>query len=97
VYRPATLLAVAVVAVGLVPRAASAVAWTLLGYLALVTMLGESFDLPSWARSGSPLDHTPQAPLEDATAVPLLTMAVLAAAAVAAGLAGLRRRDVESA
>ena len=60
-------------------------------------MLGDSFDLPSWARQLSPLDHTPQAPLEAVVALPLVVMAVLAAAAVAAGLTGLGHRDLETA
>jgi ABC-2 type transport system permease protein len=98
VYLPATLLAVAVAVslVGLLPRAASPVAWTFLGYLALVGLLGDSFDLPGWSRVLSPLDHTPRAPLDDVTAVPLALMVVLAAGAVAAGLAGMRRRDLEA-
>jgi ABC-2 type transport system permease protein len=98
-YAPATLLAVAVAVagVGLVPRLAAVVAWTLLGYMALVTLLADSFDLPSWSRQVSPLDQTPQVPLESATAMPLAVMAVLAVAVVALGLAGLARRDIETA
>jgi ABC-2 type transport system permease protein len=97
-YVPATLLtvAVAVAAIGAVPRAASAIAWTLLGYVALVTLLGDSFDLPGWAMALSPLRHTPQAPLEAVTAAPLVVMAALAVAAVAAGLVALGRRDIET-
>ena len=98
VYLPAAWLAVAVAVagIGLLPRAASALAWTLLGYMALVTMLGDSFDLPSWARQLSPLDHTPQAPLESVAALPLTVMVALAAAAVVTGLVGLGRRDLAS-
>ena len=97
-YLPAAWLAVAVAVagIGVLPRAASVLAWTLLGYMTLVAMLGDSFDLPSWARRLSPLDHTPQAPLETVAALPLVVMAVLAAAAVVAGLTGLGRRDLES-
>jgi ABC-2 type transport system permease protein len=97
-YLPAALLAVAVavVLVGGLPRAAAPVAWTFLAYLAVVALLGDSFDLPGWARSLSPLDHTPQAPLEDVAALPLVLLAMLAAVAVAVGLAGIRRRDLDS-
>jgi ABC-2 type transport system permease protein len=97
-YLPAVLLAVgvAVAGIGVLPRAASVVAWSLFGYMALVTLLGDSFDLPGWTRTLSPLDHTPQAPLESLTALPLAVMAALAAAAVAAGIAGLSRRDLET-
>jgi ABC-2 type transport system permease protein len=97
-YLPGALVAVcvAVLGIGVLPRAAAAVAWALLGYVAVVTLLGDSLDLPGWARSASPLYHTPQAPLDDVTAVPLLVMTVVAVAAVAAGLAGLSRRDMET-
>jgi ABC-2 type transport system permease protein len=97
-YLPAALLAVAVavVLVGGLPRAAAPVAWTFLAYLAVVALLGDSFDLPGWARSLSPLDHTPQAPLEDVAALPLVLMATLAAVVAAVGLAGIRRRDLDS-
>jgi ABC-2 type transport system permease protein len=97
-YVPATVLAVAVAVagVGVLPRAASPIAWTLLGYLALVALLGDSFDLPGWARALSPLDHTPQAPLEGVSATPLIVMTILMAATVGIGVAALRRRDIEA-
>jgi ABC-2 type transport system permease protein len=97
-YLPATLLAVAVAAtlVGLLPRVAGPVAWTFLGYLALVALLGDSLDLPGWSRALSPLDHTPRAPLDDVAVLPLAVMVVLTVAAVAAGLAGIRARDLET-
>jgi len=97
-YLPATWLAiaVAVAGVGLVPRLAAPMAWTYLGYLSLVAFLGDSFDLPGWARSLSPLDHTPRTPLEEVAVLPLAVMVALAVVAVAAGLAGLRSRDIET-
>jgi ABC-2 type transport system permease protein len=97
-YVPAALLAVSVpvALVGLLPRAAAAAGWTLLGYMTLVSFLGDSFDLPGWARWASPLDHTPQVPLEALAAAPLLVLAALTAATLAAGLTGVRNRDIET-
>lgn len=94
-YVPAVLLvaAVAVALYGLVPRAA-ALAWVLVVWVVLVLYLGSLLDLPGWALDLSPLTHTPLAPSEDVEAMPLLVMAVAAAALVAAGFAGFRRRDV---
>lgn len=97
-YVPAVFLvvAVAVLVTGVLPRAAAAVAWTLLGYATVITVLGDSLDLPDWAQALSPLYHTPQVPLDDVTATPLLVMSALAVVGVGAGMAGLRGRDMET-
>ncbi|GAA4288241.1 polyketide antibiotic transporter [Georgenia daeguensis] len=95
VYVPATLLvaAVAVALYGLVPRVAG-LSWVLVVWVALALFLGSLLDLPGWAMDLSPLTHTPLVPSEDLRAAPLLVMLATAAALVAAGFAGLRRRDV---
>jgi ABC-2 type transport system permease protein len=51
------------------------------------------FDLPRAALDLSPFTHAPKLPGGDATAAPLW-LAALAAALAAAGIAGLRRRDI---
>jgi ABC-2 type transport system permease protein len=96
-YVPATLLvaAVAVALYGLAPRAAG-LAWVLVVWVALALFLGSLLDLPDWAMDLSPLTHTPLVPSEDLQARPLLVMLGAAAALVAAGFAGFRRRDVVS-
>jgi ABC-2 type transport system permease protein len=64
------------------------------GYCVVVTLFADSFDLPGWVRRGSPFAHTPQVPLADLTLTPLIVIVLLAAVGLAAGYAGLRRRDV---
>jgi ABC-2 type transport system permease protein len=95
-YLPAIWLitAVAVLSIGWLPGAAAVIAWLGFGYCAVVTLFGDSFDIPEWLQRGSPFAHTPQAPLDAITAAPLLTLAALAAALAAGGYTGLRRRDL---
>jgi ABC-2 type transport system permease protein len=95
-WTPAVWLIIAVTILGLgwLPRIAAAVAWVAVGYCAVVALFADSFDLPDWLQSGSPFTHTPEAPLDSVTAPPLLTIAAVAAALLAAGFAGIRRRDL---
>ncbi|MBM2620261.1 ABC transporter permease [Actinoplanes sp. LDG1-06] len=95
-YVPAVWLvvAVAVLAVGWLPRPAAAVAWVVVGYCAVVTLFANSFDLPEWAQRASPFTHTPQVPVESLTALPLLAVTLVAAAFLATGYVGFRRRDI---
>jgi len=96
VYLPAVWLVVgvAVLAFGWLPRAATAVAWAVFGYCAVVALFAESFDLPDWVGRASPFTHIPEAPFESVTATPLLIVGALAVALLAAGFIGFRRRDV---
>lgn len=96
VYLPAvwSIVGLAVLGIGLLPRAAAALAWTAVGYCAVVAMFADSFDLPGWARRGSPFGHTPQAPLADVTAQPLIVIGLVAVALLVVGAVGLRRRDI---
>jgi ABC-2 type transport system permease protein len=98
VYLPAVWLvvALAVAGFGWLPRIAAVVAWTAVGYSAVVGLFGDSFDLPAWFREASPFTHTPEAPLEAVTAAPLLVIGVLVVLLLAGGLAGFRRRDIVS-
>jgi ABC-2 type transport system permease protein len=95
-YLPAVLLvtAVAVLAIGWVPRAAAVVAWVMVAYCAVIALFADSFDIPGWLRRGSPFAHTPPAPLDAVTFAPLALIGLIAVALVAGGYAGLRRRDV---
>jgi ABC-2 type transport system permease protein len=88
------VVAVAVLAIGWVPRAAAAVAWSVVGYCAVIAMFADSFNLPDWTRQASPFNHIPQAPLESTTAAPLLIVGALAAIILAGGFLGLARRDL---
>ena len=96
VYVPAVWLVVgvAVLGFGWLPRLAAVVAWVAVGYCAVVGLFADSFDLPGWFQSASPFAHTPQAPLESVSAAPLLVIGAVVVALVAAGYAGIRRRDL---
>lgn len=94
-YLPATLVVagVAVLLVGWAPRAALA-AWGFLSVCLAVGWLGGLIDFPAVMTALSPFEHVPQVPSDPATAGPLLTLGIVAAALTGAGLAGVRRRDV---
>jgi ABC-2 type transport system permease protein len=87
------LAGVAVALFGLVPRAAAA-AWGALGACFLVSYLGPLLSLPDWVMDISPYEHVPLMPAADFTLGPLLALTAVAAALVALGLAGFRRRNV---
>jgi ABC-2 type transport system permease protein len=89
------LVGAAVGLFGLVPRAAPA-AWGLLGASFLVGLLGPLLSLPDWVMDLSPFTHVPLVPAADLTVTPLIVLTAVAAALVAVGLAGFRRRDVPS-
>lgn len=98
VHVPAAwvLVGVAALGVGLWPRAASAVAWTVFAVTAAVLLLGDSLRLPPWLTDLSPLAATPQAPFEDVSAGPLAVLLGIAALMVAVAARGLQRRDVRT-
>lgn len=94
-YAPATwmLIGITIALIGFVPRAAPA-AWGVLTAGFVVGVFGQLLDLRQWASDLSPFQHVPQLPAADFTVLPLLILTALAAALTAAGLFGLRRRDL---
>lgn len=96
-YLPAVWVVVGLAAVmfGVAPRAMP-VGWLLLGYGVLVGLLGDPLGMADAVRDISPFAHVPRLPAETLTAVPLIVLTALAGALVAAGLAGFRRRDVNT-
>jgi ABC-2 type transport system permease protein len=89
------LLAGLTVAVfGLLPRLAAAVGWTALGACLLLGQVGALLQLGQPLLDVSPFTHIPRVPGGTVAATPLLILTVLAAALLAAGLAGFRRRDI---
>lgn len=78
---------------GLAPRLAVA-AWGILAVFLLLGQLGSLLGLSQWAMDASPFTHVPKLPGGSFTVAPLLWLAAVAAALTAAGLAGLRRRDL---
>jgi ABC-2 type transport system permease protein len=98
VQLPAILLLAGVVVAltGLLPRAAGALAWTL---LLVAILLGPMFgaatlQLPAWAQNVSPFTHTPKLPAAELAVVPVFSLIAISAVAVAAGLAAFRHRNL---
>lgn len=88
-----TLAALAVLLWGAVPQAATA-AWGAAGVCLALGWIGPALDLPQAALNLSPFGHLPKLPGQEMAWAPVLALTALAAALVAAGLAGLRRRDL---
>ncbi len=84
----------AVLLFGLLPRASVAGAWTVVGVLVLIALFGQVLRLSQWILDVSPFTHVPKLPGAAVTGTPLLWLSLAAVALVAAGLAGLRRRDI---
>ncbi|MGW2632638.1 ABC transporter permease [Streptomyces chattanoogensis] len=87
------LTALAVLVYGLLPKASTAV-WAVVGGCLAIGWIGPSLKFPQWAMDLSPYGHLPKLPGGEATAVPFLWLLGLAALFLAAGLTGLRRRDM---
>jgi ABC-2 type transport system permease protein len=87
------LAAVAVVLVGRLPRL-SALSWGALAICVLVLLVGTTLRASQWLLDVSPFTHIPHLPGAAAVATPFVALTVVAGALAAAGLTGLRRRDV---
>ncbi|MPY31901.1 ABC transporter permease [Streptomyces adustus] len=83
----------AVLLYGLAPRAATA-AWGVAGAVLLIGWVGPALDVPQLVLDLSPFGHLPKLPGGEMAWGPVLTLTGLAAALVAGGLVGLRRRDM---
>jgi len=80
---------------GLAPRLWAA-SWGALGVCALVSLVGAGLDLSHWLLDVSPFTHTGRGPGGSVAALPLVVLSLVALVLAAAGLAGLRRRDIPS-
>ncbi|MDQ8706613.1 ABC transporter permease [Streptomyces sp. LHD-70] len=87
--------AVAVLVYGLVPRAA-VLGWAYAGLCLGLGWLGAAFDLPERAMDVSPFEHLPRLPGNAMEWGPFGVLLALTAVATAVGLAGLRRRDIQT-
>jgi ABC-2 type transport system permease protein len=96
IQLPAVWVAVGltVAVFGFFPRATAAVGWSFVGLCILLQELGPLVRLNHWITDLSPFAAVPRAPGVAIPAQPLLVMASLGAVLTAAGLIGLRRRDV---
>lgn len=96
-YLPAvwTVVGIATLLIGVLPRLATAVSWTVLGLFLVVDLLAEFKLATGIVLDLSPFVHVPAMLLGDSSApVPLLGLTMVAIALAAAGLAFLRRRDL---
>ncbi|MFF2775167.1 ABC transporter permease [Streptomyces sp. NPDC058052] len=89
-----TLAGVATLLWGAVPRAAAA-GWGAAGLCLALGWIGPALDLPQALLDVSPFAHLPKLPGPGAAWGPVLALTALAAALTAAGLAALRRRDLQ--
>ncbi|PNV36738.1 ABC transporter permease [Streptomyces sp. DH-12] len=96
-YAPAlwVTIGVAVLLFGWFPRA-SAAAWAVPVYAFVVGYLGEILRFPDWMKNLSPFGHVPRLPAADLDLTPLLLLTLVAAGLVWLGLAGFRRRDLDT-
>ncbi|MDX2679383.1 ABC transporter permease [Streptomyces sp. NY05-11A] len=78
---------------GTAPRLAPA-AWAVAGAILLIGWIGPALDAPRAVLDLSPFGHLPKLPGAAMEWTPVVVLAVGAAVLVAAGLAGLRRRDM---
>ncbi|MFE7158497.1 ABC transporter permease [Streptomyces sp. NPDC057636] len=85
----------AVLLFGVFPRAAVA-AWAVVGIALLIGWIGPAFELPQPVMNLSPFGHLPKLPGGEMAWTPVLTLLAIAVVFVAAGLTGLRRRDVSN-
>lgn len=90
-----TLAALALLLYGAFPKAATA-GWGVAGLCLLLGWIGPALDLPQVVLDLSPFGHLPKLPGSEMAWLPVLALTALAASLVAAGLTGLRRRDVTS-
>lgn len=96
-YAPALWVTVGVAALlfGWLPRATAA-AWLVPGYAFVVGYLGKLLQFPDWMNDLSPFGHVPQLPAQEMSWTPLTALTAVAAVLLAVGLAGFRRRDLET-
>jgi ABC-2 type transport system permease protein len=86
---------VAVALLGWVPRAA-ALTWLVPVYGGIVGYFGTILQFPDWMNNLSPFGHIPRLPVEEFSWTPLVLLTAIAAGLIAFGLAGFRRRDLET-
>ena len=86
---------VVVAVVGLLPRWAGPVSWTvLMASVLLGPLFGPSLKWPQWAQDLSPFTHTPKAPAAAITMAPVLTLLVAFTALAVVGIVTSRHRNL---
>jgi ABC-2 type transport system permease protein len=95
VQLPATWVVAAIVVAlfGLAPRLIVG-GWAALVAFLLIGEFGPLLRLDQWVMDLSPFAHLPKIPGAQFSAAPILWLTATAAALIAAGLVGLRHRDI---
>ncbi|MEH6989503.1 ABC transporter permease [Cytobacillus firmus] len=95
-YYPAMLvmISLAVFLIGFLPKFTGFI-WLYVLYSFIVLYLGGLFQFSDWIGSISPFGHVPQAPIEEFSFIPLLSLCVAAAVLTLAGFIGFNSRDIE--
>jgi ABC-2 type transport system permease protein len=88
------LVGVAMLAFGVLPDACLAIGWTGLGLAVALNIFGPMLQLSHWVMDISPFSHAPRLPGGTVPTLSLTLLSVLVVALCAAGLGGLRHRDV---
>jgi ABC-2 type transport system permease protein len=98
-YVPAVwvVVGITVALVGVAPRTAAEVAWAVVAYVVVVTMLADALDWPAWVSDLSPFSWTPLVPIETWTTAAVVGLAVAAAVLLVVGFGAFRRRDLSTA
>ncbi|HSI93604.1 MAG TPA: hypothetical protein VK925_08900, partial [Jiangellaceae bacterium] len=89
------LLGIAALLFGVLPRTIG-VTWVMLSFGLFTGLFGTIMDIPQWVRNLLPMEHTGQPPLDSISWSAAMVLLVIAAGLVATGLAGFRRRDLET-
>ncbi|MBG9447484.1 ABC transporter permease [Cytobacillus firmus] len=95
-YYPAMLvmISLAVFLIGFLPKFTGLI-WLYVLYSFIVLYLGGLFQFSDWIGSLSPFGHVPQAPIEEFSIIPLLSLCGSAAVMALTGFIGFNRRDIE--
>ena len=95
-YWPAVLLMLGVLLFcqGVLPRAATAIAWTMYGISFMAAMFGGLFSFAQDAIKATPFGMIPRIPAEDFTPMPLVVLALSAVVLGAMGFWRFRARDL---
>ena len=87
-------VAVAIAAVGWLPRWTAAIGWGALAFFLVVGEFGGVLGLPQWLTNLAPFTHVPRMPVEQFAWTPTLWLCLVAAGSTGLGMVGFRRRDI---
>lgn len=88
------ILALGCFLIGNMPRL-TGILWGYLGYCFLVLFLGDMMQLPEWMKKLTPFYYIPKVPVEDITAMPIVTLALASILLTIVGILRYRGRNIE--